>query len=84
MSSSNKLLIEMVVNTKISEKNALRFQLRNELIKQPIQRDEMSKVIAVFYNPRQLTQTDIDRIIDKSHMENKYKQVFKKINQLPQ
>jgi hypothetical protein len=44
----------------------------------------MRKVIAFFDNPRQLTQTDIDRIIDKSHMENKYKQVFKKINQLPQ
>jgi hypothetical protein len=83
MSSSNKLLIEMV-NTKISEKNALRFELRNQLTKQPLQRDELRKIIAVFDNPRQLTQTDIDRIIDKSHMENKYKQVFKKINQLPQ
>jgi hypothetical protein len=31
---SNKLSIEMV-NTKISEKNASRFQLQNELIKQP-------------------------------------------------
>jgi spermidine/putrescine-binding protein len=72
-----------MVNTKISEKDALRFQLRNELIKQPIQRDELRKVIAVLDNPRQLTQTDIDRIIDKSHMEDKYKQIFKKINQLP-
>jgi hypothetical protein len=72
-----------MVNTKISEKNALRFQLRNELIKQPIQRDELRKVIAVLDNPRQLTQTDIDRIIDKSHMEDKYKQIFKKINQPP-
>jgi hypothetical protein len=57
-----------MVNTKISEKNASRFQLRNELIKQPIQRDEMRKVIAVFDNLRQLTQTDIDRITDKAHM----------------
>jgi hypothetical protein len=72
-----------MVNTKISEKDALRFQLRNELIKQPIQRDELRKVFAVLDNPRQLTQTDIDRIIDKSHMEDKYKQIFKKINQLP-
>jgi hypothetical protein len=82
MSFSNKLSIEMV-NTKISEKDALRFQLRNELIKQPIQRDELRKVFAVLDNPGQLTQTDIDRIIDKSHMEDKYKQIFKKINQLP-
>jgi hypothetical protein len=72
-----------MVNTKISEKDALRFQLRNELIKQPIQRDELRKVFAVLDNPGQLTQTDIDRIIDKSHMEDKYKQIFKKINQLP-
>jgi hypothetical protein len=79
---SNKLSIEMV-NTKISEKNASRFQLRNELIKQPIQRDEMRKVIAVFDNLRQLTQTDIDRITDKAHMSNKYNEVCKKISQLP-
>jgi hypothetical protein len=56
-----------MVNTKISEKDALRFQLRNELIKQPIQRDELRKVFAVLDNPRQLTQTDIDRIIDKKN-----------------
>jgi hypothetical protein len=72
-----------MVNTKISEKNASRFQLRNELIKQPIQRDEMRKVIAVFDNLRQLTQTDIDRITDKAYMSNKYKEVCKKISQLP-
>jgi hypothetical protein len=71
-----------IVTTKISEKNALRFELRNQLTKQPLQRDELRKIIAVFDNPRQLTQTDIDRIIDKAHMLNKYKKVCKNISVL--